>query len=244
MITPNTNSLDSSLKAKLGRWWFYLSQVLSVIGLAGILDDIKSWLKFVEWGTARIREISPDLSALLLLIGGFIRSIVSLWRSILHPPVDFLLGWLPFQVPVLAKDLLLVCVFVAVGWSRADGLTSPIWNRMRARASRIAEEFGVKGTYTYASLTSLDNAKQYVQDHQKDRSSLQPYQKDRLERLEAELGDKAIDFANAVVRDSEMLALDAEWSRALFVLGPVLKRLVAASALVVVLFLSIDLFMS
>ncbi|HEX5724670.1 MAG TPA: hypothetical protein VFX98_04345 [Longimicrobiaceae bacterium] len=241
MNPPPTDVPNSSKNARLGRYWFYLSQVLSIIGLAGILDDLTSWLKFVTWGMARVRGFSPDLSAFLVWIGGAIRSVVALWRQVLHPVVDWALGWLPFHVPILVKDLLLVLLFVVIGWSRANSLWSGVWTRRRARVSEIAKEFGSEDRYPY--VVSVRAAKEYIENCRKDRSTLKPYEQSSIERLETALGENSLAFANRVVHDPIMLALEAEGDRALFVLEPLLKGLVIVGATIVVVFIVVDLFL-
>lgn len=240
----NSNNIKNpqSLGSKLGRLWFYLSQILSVIGLAGVLDDLRSWVKFAEWSMTRLRDLSPDLSALLLWAGSAIRAIVALWRSLLHPLIDWFLGWFPFHVPVLVKDLLLVAIFFVVGWSRADALWTSVWNRRRARVSEIAKGFNPKDVY--ASFTSLRDAKDYVENHQRDRATLSEYQRKTFQRLEESLGDRTLDFAKAIASDRVMLELETEGHKALFVLEPLLKALVVIAALMVTVFIVLDLILS
>ena len=103
---------------RLGQAWFWISQVTSVIGLISILDDLKLWLAALAWLMARLRDILPLLSDLLRGLGGAIGVVLDLFRGFFRPIVEFLLQWLPFQVSDLAKDALVVVLFVGLSWLR------------------------------------------------------------------------------------------------------------------------------
>lgn len=192
--------------------WFWFSQVMSVIGLASILDDLKLWMLGVHWVIAKINLVMPWLAAALIDLGALLHKIVSAWRHLIHPLIDFLLRWLPFTVPVVVKDLLLVAVFVGLGWWRTDESWTRPWRRQNNIIEKIGKRLGVDArsiseirSHTVANFNYYNDPKSYGYNHG------HKY----VERLKAALGKHFDAFMHEIKMSSEFWeAEDARnWAR-------------------------------
>lgn len=103
----------------LGRAWFWFSQITSVIGLIGIIDDLRLWNQFWTWFVANVEAVLPSIAQLAAEVGRFVHAGLDAFRSAYRPVIDFLLQWLPFKIPTLAKDVLFVAAFILLGSFRA-----------------------------------------------------------------------------------------------------------------------------
>ncbi len=103
----------------LGKAWFWLSQLTTVIGLASIADDIRVWIDLWHWALSGIRDWVPQLGALVEWLVEPLHEAIGLFRSLIRPAVGWLLGWLPWDLPGEAKDLLVIALLAVSGQLRA-----------------------------------------------------------------------------------------------------------------------------
>jgi hypothetical protein len=95
--------------------WVWISQLISIIGLIGIIDDLKSWQNFLSKLYALL---FPWLSQFLQSFGFIIHRAIELWRMALRPVYHLLFDWLHLQLPYLWIDITIVVIFIALGTAR------------------------------------------------------------------------------------------------------------------------------
>lgn len=100
------------LSAKLGVAWSWFSQIASIVGLVGIVEDLKIWLAIWNWCQARLRDVAPQLEQFLIVAGAAIHQGLEFFRGLYRPAFEFLFGWLPFDVPIVLMDAVVVALFV------------------------------------------------------------------------------------------------------------------------------------
>lgn len=97
-----------------------VSELGSFIGLISIVDQLKLWIEMMSRLLAVIRDFFSPLAEWLAVLGRAVHAVLETFRAVFHPPLDFLLQWLPFEVPGTVKDLVVVAAFIALGHVRAD----------------------------------------------------------------------------------------------------------------------------
>lgn len=145
-MTNQAKGIGGSLAA-LGVAWSWFSQVTSVVGLVGIVEDLKVWLRTAAWCTERVRAAAPQLADFLAGLGAAIHAGLEFFRGLYRPIFEFLFGWLPFDVPVLAMDILVVAIFVAASRWRIGSAYLKQWIKLggsdQAKLLAAAKEMGV-----------------------------------------------------------------------------------------------------
>lgn len=99
--------------------WFWFCQITSVIGLIGIIDNIKSWWKLFYYCVSWIHIYSPTLARLIELASGNVHLMLQVFRSLYRPYVDWLfkvVGLVP--PPPILTDFAIVTVFAGMGYLR------------------------------------------------------------------------------------------------------------------------------
>lgn len=106
MATATSNT--ATLQSIFGRSWFWFSQITSIIGVISIIDDLNSWALLASTVMTWLRENIHVVYAALEWLGQAFHLIIEAYRFVVHPLIRFLLGWLPFEVPTIVLDLLLI----------------------------------------------------------------------------------------------------------------------------------------
>lgn len=115
VCVAGTSKQAGGIAAALGAAWFWFSQATSIVGLIGIVEDLKLWVDTAAWLIAQARALAPGFADALVAIGAALHAALELFRGVFRPLFDFLLGWLPFDVPQIAKDAAVVAVFALLG---------------------------------------------------------------------------------------------------------------------------------
>lgn len=108
--------------------WSWFSEVMSVIGMISVIDNLRLWARAIGWLSARLADLLPVLQRLLLVVGQIIALVLDIFRGIFRPIVDFCLQWLPFPVPDIVKDGIVVAIFVGVGLVRTELRFFAFWS--------------------------------------------------------------------------------------------------------------------
>ncbi len=106
--------------SRLMRLWLGFSQVCSVIGLISIIEDLKLWVIWIAWLLGQLRRFLSPLADLLDLAGSAVHTVLELFRGFFRPMLDVTLQWLPFTLPDIAKDAIVVAAFVGLALIRTD----------------------------------------------------------------------------------------------------------------------------
>lgn len=114
-------------RISLGRTWFWFSQVVTVISLISIVEDLRLWTNAISWLNERLRDLLPALQRIVAGLGRALDWVLELFRGIFRPIVEFCLQWLPFEIPEIVKDGIVVAVFVGVGLVRTELRFFNIW---------------------------------------------------------------------------------------------------------------------
>jgi hypothetical protein len=117
----------------LGIAWAWFSQISSIIGLVGIVEDMKLWLAASSWCLERIREAAPQLADFCAGLGAALHVGLEFLRGLYRPLFEFAFGWLPFDVPVVLMDAIVVALFVAGSRWRANAANMKRWSKVTAR---------------------------------------------------------------------------------------------------------------
>lgn len=217
----------------MSRFWFWFSQITSVIGLASLIDDLKIWMAFVEWLIGALDGLWPILARLAEGIGGVLHAVISLWRSIFHPVIDILLGWLPVSIPPWVKDVVLIAIFVLLGRSRADDLSNRTTQDRHRFFKAMADRHGANGMVQAWMVEPYDKRRRG--------EPLRNYEVLFADQFEAALGANAGRCADELLTSKEWKALLSRDGRA-YMISKDLKALVwilagVAAVLVVLDFL-------
>jgi hypothetical protein len=95
--------------------------VLAVIGLASVVEDLRSWARLIAATYGWLEEVSPTILAALMSVAGVLHAVIQIYRGVIHPLIDFLTGWLPLDLSPVAKDVLAIAFFLSWGTLRARG---------------------------------------------------------------------------------------------------------------------------
>ncbi|MEZ5956468.1 MAG: hypothetical protein R3C27_04565 [Hyphomonadaceae bacterium] len=132
MIDEKTKKAGGLL-AGLGAAWFWFSQATSIIGLVGIIEDLKAWASVATWLMHQVQAVAPLLASTLDAMGVLVHAGLELFRSVFRPVFDFLLGWVPFEIPQFVKDAAVVMVFVLLGRWRTKSKHLDEWRRLNEK---------------------------------------------------------------------------------------------------------------
>lgn len=101
-------SSTTTWQSVFGRSWFWFSQITSIVGVISIVDDLHSWALLASAAMSWLRENIHLVYVALEWLGRAFHFVIETYRFIVHPIIRFLLGWLPFEVPTILLDLLLI----------------------------------------------------------------------------------------------------------------------------------------
>jgi hypothetical protein len=137
---------QNGIFALFGKGWFWFSNITSVVGLISIIDDLKLWIATAAQIIAWVQSAIPGLAEALLAVGRAIHVVLEIFRALARPLFDLLFGWLHIQVPQMAKDAVIVAIFVALGLVRVGLKAKADYRNARnlhlADIKRKAEAFG------------------------------------------------------------------------------------------------------
>lgn len=214
-------------------WVLWLS---GVIGLIGVLDDLAAWRKFGRYvlETAQLVGMEDVISIALLVV----HTVSVYWHKWLYPVFDLLTFWLPFEIPSLLKDALIITLFVFLGRKRAFRVFARSLNGEKRIMSNIVYKY-LKDTNEKFLYFNPREAREYILMRDADRSLLASYEISMVEKFERCFGEDAENFAHDVLTTPELLALREQHMSALR-LSDRLKFLVYVLAAFVVVFLLFD----
>lgn len=149
--------LGGGLGARLGAVWSWFSQIASVVGLVGIVEDLKIWLVVWNWGRARMHEALPGLEQFLVAAGAAIHQALEFFRGLYRPAFEFLFGWLPFDVPIVFMDIGVVALFVLGSRWRVGAAYLKQWGKLStaenqeltAAAAAMGIQFAPREVYQF-----------------------------------------------------------------------------------------------
>ncbi|QBF26570.1 hypothetical protein EXN22_13025 [Pseudomonas tructae] len=170
------------------------------VGLISIFDDLKAWKAFWDTSIAWVGSVSLSLAVILEKIPQAIHSIAVTWRSVLHPIVDFLTGWLPFAVPATLKDLILLGVFLAVGRRRARKIWSNSYALKQEKINFLMYKYLKVPINPFISYSKVD-VRDFLLAKTADPTILTPQHERLLSRFDKHFGEDAAVFAYAVLND-------------------------------------------
>jgi hypothetical protein len=234
------------MKEKLWRAWFWFSQIISLIGLISMLDDLRLWVATVRRLIALLDRWIPPLAALVENLGYMLHAVVETWRAVVHPPLELLFGWLPFEVPLIVRELLVVAAFVTTGWVRA----ARMWDKARRdrdkALQRIFQKYGLLDDIHRKARWVVE----YISVHFEEILTPKPNPifgsgvgiTKLTHALQDALGPRIHAFLHDVRSDPELLSREREIKRASLWERP-LKRFLAVSAAAVLLLVLGDVFL-
>jgi len=209
---------------------------LSVLGLINVLDDLNSWKQFGVYLVEKASVIGLDhvLSYILL----FVHTISTYWHLWLHPVFDFFTSWLPFEVPFLVKDIVIIGLFVLLGKRRAFRVFTKSLRKEKQTISKIVHKYLKDSNERFLSF-SMRDAKSYILMKNADKGILESYEIKMVEKFDRCFGENAEEFSYDVLTSPELLQLREEHMSALK-LSDRLEMLVYGLALTVLGFLFFD----
>ncbi|CAI2300530.1 hypothetical protein [Vibrio parahaemolyticus] len=209
---------------------------LSVLGLINVLDDLNSWKQFGVYLVEKASVIGLDhvLSYILL----FVHTISTYWHLWLHPVFDFFTSWLPFEVPFLVKDIVIIGLFVLLGKRRAFRVFTKSLRKEKQVISKIVHKYLKDSNERFLSF-SMSDAKSYILMKNADKGILESYEIKMVEKFDRCFGESAEEFSYDVLTSPELLQLREEHMSALK-LSDRLEILVYCLALTVLGFLFFD----
>jgi hypothetical protein len=127
----------------LAGFWRGAAQAIVVIGLSGVLENLKSWSVLA----GRLQQ-APGLAEIARSVGLAVHAIVEPYQAVVRPLFDFLLGWAPFEVVAPAQDAIVAALFLALAQWPDGGAHFRAWRRMSDAQRRAivtaAQEAGLK----------------------------------------------------------------------------------------------------
>lgn len=224
------------LKSGLGKIFSVVSGLLSLSGLINVLDDLASWKKFGSFLIEKAEFIGLDSVVSFLLL--VIHSISAYWHELLYPVFDFFTAWLPFKIPSLLKDVLIIALFVWLGKKRAFRVFSRSLKGEERLMSNIVYKYLVSNNEKFLYFSPRD-AKNYILMRDADRSILESHEISNVEKINRCFGGNAESFSYDVLTNPELQKFRKLHLNALK-LSDRLESLVYALALFVGLFLLFD----
>ncbi len=145
------------MSAKLGVAWSWFSQIASIVGLVGIVEDLKIWLAIWNWCQARLRDVAPQIEQFLIITGAAVHQGLEFFRGLYRPAFEFVFGWLPFDVPVVALDVIVVALFVLGSRWRVGAAYLKQWGKLtdeenqklNAAAAAMGIQFALRDAYKF-----------------------------------------------------------------------------------------------
>ncbi len=133
--------------AGLGAAWSWFSQFTSIVGLVGIVEDMRIWFKAWDWCLSRMRELAPGLEPFLIGLGAAIHQGLEIFRGLYRPVFELVFGWLRFDPPDVLMDVVLVAIFVVASRWRVGAAYLKRWSRVTAQnyseLLAAAAQFGI-----------------------------------------------------------------------------------------------------
>lgn len=141
----------------LANAWTWFSQIVSIIGLIGLVEDLKLWARAAAWCMARLSEAAPAVAAFFASFGACVHAVLEFLRGLYRPAFEALFSWLPFDVPVLVTDVALVAIFVLASRWRIGGaylkqwgaLTSDEHEKLRADAALMGIQIAPRDVHKF-----------------------------------------------------------------------------------------------
>lgn len=130
------NNANNDFAARLKASWGIISNIAGIIGLISLLDDLRAWKSTIVW---LIGLLTPSLAGLVHSVASFIHAVATVFQAIFHPPLDYLLSFLPFHVPFLVKDAIIIAIFVLMGRIRSEAQSNKAYVQYvkRPREARL-----------------------------------------------------------------------------------------------------------
>ncbi|MDQ0702908.1 hypothetical protein QF043_001700 [Pseudomonas sp. W3I7] len=222
--------------ARLLVWGSAILTLSGVIGIIGILDNLALWAKFGRYLVEKAQLIGFEnvISGSLSLL----HAVSEYWRELLYPIFDFFTYWLPFKIPPLIKDAVMIVSFVMIGRKKAFGVFSRSLDAEQVLMSQIVYKY-LKDTNEKFLYFSPREAKEYLLIRKADKSILEPYEISNIAKFDRCFGEDAETFAYDVLTRPALQAYRKQhWSALRW--SDRLKMLVYTLASVVVVFLLLD----
>lgn len=219
----------------LAEIWFWFSQIASLIGLASILDDLKIWVSAVAWVIERTELLLPWMASALTILGEALHPVTALWRSVVHPVINFLLFWLPIDLPLLVKDVVAVSLFAVLGWMRSK---TP-WKEASAARERVMARFVERHGIARSKQFALQVLSEAILEYRTAKSDPRSREHRRVAYLQELLGNKCEAFIQDIRVDPDFLEaqrlIDRSWD-----LERHIRMFVLAAAAFVLILLLLD----
>lgn len=239
MKVKREKSEAGKYKAILARLLALVSVILSltgVIGLIGVLDDLRSWAKFGSYIVEKAQLIG--LEGIISVSLSVLHTVSEYWRGLLYPIFDYFTSWLPFKIPSLIKDAVIIISFVMIGRKKAFGVFSRSLDGEQVLMSQIVYKY-LKDANEKFLYFSPREAKEYLLMRTADKSILESYEISMVAKFDHCFGDDAEAFAYDVLTHPGLQELRKQhWSALKW--SDRLKMLVYTLASVVVVFLLLD----
>lgn len=232
----SNNKKINKFKSVLGTAAGIMSGCLSIFGLINVLDDLASWRRFGKLLIEKAELIGLEgvVSFSLLVI-----HLVSVyWQAFLYPVFDFFTAWLPFKVPSLLKDVVIIALFVWLGKKRAFRFFSRSLKGEQRLMSNIVYKYLVAGNEKFLYFSPRD-AKDYILMRYADKSIFEAHEVSNIEKINRCFGENAEAFSYDVLTNPELQSFRKRHMDALKV-SDRLKLLVYVLAFFVALFLLLD----
>ncbi|MFQ2631955.1 hypothetical protein ACK30Y_13970 [Aeromonas caviae] len=214
----------------------FAGAILSAIGIINILDDLNSWRLFGLYLIEKSSFIGlEDVFHYTFL---FIHTISTYWHLWLHPIFDLLTSWLPFKIPFLIKDMLIIALFVIMGKRKAFRVFTQSLKKEKQVMSKIVHQY-LKNQNERFLYFSIRDAKSYILMHNADKGILESYEIQNIEKFNRCFGEDAEAFAYDVLTNPELLQLHEQHLSALN-LSENLKKSIYFLASIVIVFLLFD----
>jgi len=150
--------------SSLPRWARRIVQwavvVLAWASIIGSTLSIASSARWVIDASASVYQFASANLPLVLGLFDLLHHGIELWRSVTQPIFDILFGWVPFEVPRVALDMLIIVGVVVGGAARGWLATIEERRFMRAISPKLSDTGRVAVlTRVYASIDMLDRAR-------------------------------------------------------------------------------------
>lgn len=151
----------SSLPRWLQRTVQWAVVVLAWASVIGSVFSIAASARWVIDASASVYQFAATHLPLMLGVFDLLHHGIEVWRSITRPVFDFLFGWVPFDVPRVALDILVIVSVVVGGAVRGWLATLNERRFMRAISPKLTDLGRVAVLKrVIASIDMLDRAKE------------------------------------------------------------------------------------
>jgi hypothetical protein len=165
------------------------ANLMTLIGLASIIDDLQVWKSLVGSALRGLHSLTPVIAQAASHVGGLVHGGLESYREAVHEPISFYFLELGFYIPAAVIDISIAFIFAVLGVFRAAALTCVVYPFGK---NRLILELRNQGASYFESLQIVE--KLYTLEHKSTYSEKQKSDYIRLKAVLERIGMPMAEF--------------------------------------------------